>query len=997
MTSAASAITGVLQSEATPQLSALRRHLLALAVRCSDAGALAGASAAAASVHALAQLAEHALLVRAARALHERLSAAERGAAALDQAAVVELDPLLALCERALSTAGAPQEHAGEPAELLAFEARLRALEVPSLTEPGGPHHASPAPAVPCDTRLLALFREDLASCAGQLGAQLVQLEAASDKQAPLERLMRAAHSLKGAARAVGIDPLVDLLNGLVRIEPAELELEFEARAGEMHQHALAARALRGERAPAPSAASTTVSDAAQARAAGPRLADIAGACAVSLVSDPARAPAERPVVARSVADAALANVAVTAPLQSPARQARSAASHTAQPPGGRIFSEPPPAFAPSLPDASSSPSAAAWSGAFSDPPTRLARPLPAGLSHPPQAHAAGLAAASLSQAPAPRVSVAASDPPLPVGRSRALPAKPPDNDVSDERAVRVTARSIERLVGLSAEALVQARRTETFSGAIGQLKQRQAALLDRIELRAGAAQDAELREQIEECRRVTGELAPALDLYVRAIEDLTGRLYHEALQSRMRPFSEAVQSLPRLARDAARRLDKRVTLSIAGERTRVDRDVLEALQLPLQHLVRNAIDHGLEPADERVARGKPATGALRVEARHHAGTLAITVSDDGRGVDLIKLRQKLVETQRISAEHALQLSEGELLSFLFLPGLSTAQRVTDLSGRGVGLDVVKSAVETCGGSVRISTQSGQGTSFHLQLPVTRSVIRALIIEVGGEPYALPLLRVERIIKVPLDSVRSIEQRQCIELDGKYVGLVRAHELLETAAAGAADELVVLVISEQGRPFGVIVDRFIGEQDLVVRPLDRRLGKVPNLAAASLLNDGTPVLILDADDLLRSIEQLLARGRPQPVETRASVPSARGRVLVVDDSVIVRELHKQMLMGQGYEVSVAVDGMDGWLALQNGAFDLVVSDIDMPRLNGFELVKRIKQDARTRAIPVIIVSYKDREEDRLRGLEAGADYYLTKSSFHDRALLDAVKDLLGEP
>jgi two-component system sensor histidine kinase and response regulator WspE len=878
MTAAASAIANVFQSEASPQLDALRRYLPALAARSSDVVALAGASAAAASLQALAQLAEHTLLVRVGRTLCERLTAVERGEAALDGAALAELEPLLTLCERALSGAGPLEEGAHELAALVALEARLSPRPAPAL-----PIAAPPAaPAVHCDVRLLSLFREDLASCAAQLGAQLVQLEAAPDAQAPLERLMRAAHSLKGAARAVGVDPLVelaheleecfvaaqraqlrfepvhvdallassDLLNALSQVPPGELEAEFEARAQELHRHALGARAVR------------------------------AGS-AISV-------------------------------------------QHTLSP--------------------------------------------------------------AVSAAPEPLAKL-----------TDELPPKAPDNDAPDERVVRVTARSIERLVGLSAEALVQARRTDVFSTAIGQLKQRQAALLDRLELRGAAAHDSELREQIEECRRITGELAPALDHYVRAIEDLTGRLYHEALQSRMRPFSEAVQGLPRLSRDAARRLDKRVTLTIAGERTRVDRDVLEALQLPLQHLVRNAIDHGLEPAHERVARGKDALGALRIEARHHAGTLAISVSDDGRGVDLARLRQKLVDTQRVSAENAPKLSEAELLSFLFLPGLSTAARVTDLSGRGVGLDVVKSAVEACGGSVRISTQSGRGTVFHLQLPVTRSVIRALIIEVGGEPYALPLLRVERIIKVPLAAVRSIEQRQCIELNGAYVGLVRAHELLETAVGAATDELVVLVVSEQGRSFGVVVDRFLGEQDLVVRPLDRRLGKVPNLAAASLLNDGTPVLILDADDLLRSIEQLLARGRPQRIETRPSLPVARGRVLVVDDSVIVRELHKQMLMGQGYEVSVAVDGMDGWLALQSGAFQLVVSDIDMPRLNGFDLVRRIKQDARTRATPVIIVSYKDREEDRLRGLEAGADYYLTKSSFHDRALLDAVQDLLGEP
>jgi two-component system sensor histidine kinase and response regulator WspE len=896
MTAAASALVGVFQSEAAPHVLSLRGCLEVLAVCSSDTSALASASAAAASLAALAQLAEQPLVTRIAQALREHMSAAERGSLVLNAGTLAELWPLLGVCERAVSSALGPEPGSAELTALAGLETRALTLSTApaaALAELRAPRPPAAQVALGsnlprCDGRLLELFREDLAGCAAQLGADLVQLESSRDMQVPLARLMRAAHSLKGAARAVGIDGLVelahemeecfvaaqrgelvleaphvdrllaasDVLNGLAQTPPDEFERELDTRAGGLHSLAQSVRPH----------------------------------------GQPARAAKERP------------------------------------------------------------------------------------------ADSGGAALASVSDK---------------------LPVKPPDNDAPvdargsareqdlDERVVRVAARSVERLVGLSAEALVQARRTEGFTGAITQLKQRQAALLDWIEMQQAAGHG--LREQVEECRRITAELAPALDHYVRAIEDLTGRLYHEALQSRMRPFAEAVQSLPRLTRDLARRLDKRVQLSIVGERTQVDRDVLESLQMPLQHLLRNAIDHGFEIAEERKARGKDPIGTLRIEARHQAGMLAISVADDGRGIDLAKLRQKLVEGRRVSSELGPQLSDAELLSFLFLPGISTAARVTDVSGRGVGLDVVKSAVEASGGSVRISTQHGRGTTFHLQLPVTRSVIRALIIEVGEEPYALPLMRVERIIKVQTSAVRSIEQRQCIEQDGEYLGLVRAHELLETANGRAADELVVLVISEQGRRFGVVVDRFIGEQDLVVRPLDRRLGKVPNVAAASLLNDGTPVLILDVDDLVRSIEHVLQRGRPSRIETSSSVPSARQRILVVDDSLIVRELHKQMLVGQGYDVTIAVDGMDGWLALQNSPFQLVVSDIDMPRLNGFELVRRIKQDPRTRAMPVIIVSYKDREEDRLKGLEAGADYYLTKSSFHDRALLDAVHDLLGEP
>jgi two-component system, chemotaxis family, sensor histidine kinase and response regulator WspE len=887
MKASANALTSVFRGEASPHAAGLRKSLDALLSSPADRSALARASSSAASLLALAELAEEPLVLRVAGALHERLSAAERVGVALDVSSLAELRKAFSLCERALSPESADEQDSSELASLIVLEGSVAApascRPPPAATGQAQPlRNVQPAFAPRPDARLLELFRQDLENCAAQLGSDLVQLESTRDPELLLERLMRAAHSLKGAARAVGIDRLVELAH--------QLEECFVA-------------AQRGELTLDP-----------------PRIDALLGASdALGGLAHENAADFEHELEERHDQLLELAT-------QIGALRSSGLAAEPGRP--GRHGSE-----------------------------------AGGGLTH-----------------------VVAE-----------LPAKSPDNDTpTDDRVVRVAARSIERLLGLSAEALVQARRTSDFNGALAQLKQRQTELLERLAAQAGPG-GKELREQVEECRRVTAELAPVLDHYVRAIEDLTGRMYHEALKSRMRPFVEAVQSLPRLARDVARRLDKRVALAIVGERTQVDRDVLEALQMPLQHLVRNAIDHGIESPEERVRRGKDAIASLRIEARHHAGMLAISVTDDGRGVDLPRLRQKLVETERLRADQAEQISEGELLRFLFTPGLSTAARVTDVSGRGVGLDVVASVVEGAGGSVRVSTESGRGTTFHLHLPVTRSVIRALIVEDGGESYALPLMRVQRILKLHVSDVRNIEQRQCLELDGEYVGLVRAHELLETPRGRAADELVVLVISDRGRSFGVVVDRFIGEQDLVVRPLDRRLGKVPNLAAASLLNDGAPVLILDVDDLLRSIEQLLAHGRPEHIAVAESAPRPRPRVLVVDDSLIVRELHKQLLLGQGYEVKVAVDGADAWRALQQEAYQLVVSDVDMPHLNGFELVRRIKEDARLRSTPVIIVSYKEREEDRLKGLEAGADYYLTKSNYQDRALIEAVQDLLGAP
>jgi two-component system sensor histidine kinase and response regulator WspE len=407
-------------------------------------------------------------------------------------------------------------------------------------------------------------------------------------------------------------------------------------------------------------------------------------------------------------------------------------------------------------------------------------------------------------------------------------------------------------------------------------------------------------------------------------------------------------------------------------------------------------VDHGIDPPADRLAAGKPEVGTVRVEARHRAGMLLVTVADDGRGVDLDRLRKKVVERGLSTPQLVAQMTQAELLEFLFLPGFSTATGVTEISGRGVGLDVVLDSVRKVGGSVRITTQLGAGTTFHLQLPITLSVIRAVVVDVGGEPYAFPHNRIDRLLRIPRAEVRSLEHRQFVAVDGLNVGLVVAAQLLDVPATPTTmADLAVVLLSDATGAYGLVVDAFRGEQDLVVRPLAPRLGKVPNLSAAAVLDDGEPVLIVDVEDLVRSMDQFIQSGSLRRCEGRDAGPARKKRVLVVDDSITVREVERQLLTQHGYDVAVAVDGMDGWNQVRSGNFDLMVSDVDMPRMTGIQLVKAVRGDDRLKHLPVIIVSYKEREEDRMLGLEVGANYYLTKSSFHDNRFIRAVEDLLG--
>jgi two-component system sensor histidine kinase and response regulator WspE len=613
--------------------------------------------------------------------------------------------------------------------------------------------------------------------------------------------------------------------------------------------------------------------------------------------------------------------------------------------------------------------------------------------------------------APPPLIQAVTAEP----APTSAPPSLPPQALDHADRVVRVSADSLSRLVGLAGESLVESRQLPALVAGLHSLRSMHGQLCNTVAAIEDWHRGASLQDPVaptallnilrEQAGTVLAGLSQRCDecaSLARRNEDLSGRLHHEVICSRMRPLAEGIRGFPRLVRDVARSLGKQVRLEVRGEQTGVDRDILDKLESPLSHLIRNALDHGIESPDRRVAAGKPPIGTILLEARHRAGALTITITDDGEGIDIDQLRAKTVGDGLVAGPLADQLSEQELLEFLFLPGFSTKDVVTELSGRGVGLDVVHRMVKAVGGSVRVATQPGRQTVFTLQVPITMSVIRALLVDIGGEPYAFPLTRIDQILRCQHADIRTVEGRQYVDRDGVSIGLVLAPQILgldPPASPPSANTLSVVVISDHGHQFGVIVDAFLGERDLEVRPLDPRLGTVPDINSASLLENGDPVLIIDVEDLVRSIDALLTGRRLKRVEY-ASIPEQprrRKRILVVDDSITVRELERQLLLSHGFAVEVAVDGMDGWNALREGQYDLVVSDVDMPRLDGIGFVSLIKADPERKDIPVVIVSYKDREEDRLRGLEAGANRYLTKASFHDETFLQTVVDLIGEP
>ncbi len=578
------------------------------------------------------------------------------------------------------------------------------------------------------------------------------------------------------------------------------------------------------------------------------------------------------------------------------------------------------------------------------------------------------------------------------------------------DTVVRIATDKMNRLMGFAAESLVGVKRLQGFEKKILAHKKRLheiATLIDELEQESiGSKQLAGAMRILKDIQRKHGEFYHDYTEYFadfsehsRTMDNFSENLYQEVVSCRMRPFIEGARDFPRSVRDLSRHLGKKVVLKITGESTSVDKDILDKLNAPLNHLVRNAIDHGIETPEERLRAGKNETGTVSMHARHRAGMLIISISDDGKGIDIKRIRDKAVAKGLVGSEIADKLSEAELLEFMFLPGFSTAAEVTEISGRGVGLDVVQTMVQEVRGLVKVDTELGKGTTFNLQVPVSLSVMPALVVEISGESYAFPLMRIDHLLKLPRNKILVLESREYVKHEGVNVGLISAAQVLGVKASrmNPGDSVHVAIISDRLNRYAIFVDSFIGEFELVVRPLDPRLGKVSDINSAAVLEDGSPVIILDVDDMVRSIDDILNGGQLHGIGgTAASDPaSSKKRILVVDDSITVREVERNLLMNNGYDVDVAVDGAEGWNAVRSKQYALVLTDVDMPRMNGIELVSKIKSNERLRSMPVMIVSYKDREADRIKGMEAGADYYLTKSSFHDNTLLEAVKNLIG--
>ncbi len=528
---------------------------------------------------------------------------------------------------------------------------------------------------------------------------------------------------------------------------------------------------------------------------------------------------------------------------------------------------------------------------------------------------------------------------------------------------------------------------------------------MDRYtEFHSTAAEVIETAETISQSATRLDTLAMKFERSTDQLRRITEQLRSRVMQLRVVSFSRAVDHLPRALRDMCLTYDKDVNLLLVGRDTKIDESLLDALRDPLVHLVRNAFDHGIEMPEVRQASGKPASGQIEIEARHQGGQTIITVADDGKGIDPEIIRRKVVNKGLATEEQAQEFSIAELYDFLFWPGFSTAEGVSDLSGRGVGLDVVRTNLRTVRGTVKVDSRLGKGTSFIIKLPLLLSITEALMVKTDHNKIAVPLDAVEEILHIKVSEVHTAGNQPMLWWRDEFIRLVRLQDLLEYSVLGpdapspdplTQDHIPVLVLASSEGMLAVAVERLIGQQEIVVKPLPPPLSKPRGVLGSTILGDGKVVTILDVDDL---VGQPLTNSSIAPLSDRvahlAPTSTQAPQILVVDDSYTIRQLLSLMLTRARYRVVQAKDGMDALEKLQNGLdCSLAIVDIEMPRMDGFELLRSMRSIQRFAKIPVAMLTSRSGEKHRQMAMELGANQYFTKP-YSEAQLLEAIPKLI---
>lgn len=480
-----------------------------------------------------------------------------------------------------------------------------------------------------------------------------------------------------------------------------------------------------------------------------------------------------------------------------------------------------------------------------------------------------------------------------------------------------------------------------------------------------------------------------------QTIETMLNKFIQDVKAVMLQPFSSIIESFPKMIRDISRKLEKEIDFNYSGVELEIDRRILEELKDPLIHIIRNCIDHGIENNEERKKLNKEKRGNINLKVSQvGSGYIQIEIADDGTGIDTDKLKEKALKNKLYSENEIKLISDYDAQMLIFKSGMSTKDIITDLSGRGLGLAIVREKIEKLEGNIHVTSEKNKGTKFQIMLPITISTNRGIIIRVSKQDFVIPTSKVEKVIKVNEEEIKIIENRAVINLDGYLIPIVNLKDILGINGSKEVEHnkfIPLLIVNELGKKIAFKVDEIVVEQEVLVKQFNRQLTKVRNISGATILGTGEVVPILEVNDLIKS--SLNSVNSTLSLEkNKEQIP--KKSIIVVEDSITSRTLLKNVLENNGYNVKTAVDGVEGLKTIKSEKFDLIISDVEMPRMDGFELTAEVRSDEQILDIPVILVTSLDSKEDKERGVEVGASAYIVKSNFQQNNLIEVIKKLI---
>lgn len=492
------------------------------------------------------------------------------------------------------------------------------------------------------------------------------------------------------------------------------------------------------------------------------------------------------------------------------------------------------------------------------------------------------------------------------------------------------------------------------------------------------------LKSDIVKVLKVSKNLAISESLILKKLENV-------AIELRMLPVSTIFNLFPRTVRDLCKVLNKKISVTIEGSSIHLDKKILEKIKDPLTHIVRNAIDHGIETPEKRVQLGKPEEGNIKISASSDGNSVFIEVKDDGAGINMEALREVV---KKRGYNYGNVITEEELVNIIFEQGVSTSKIITDISGRGVGMDVVKRNIDEIKGDIRIKSEKDKGTKFTIKVPLTITVSKILLVQVDEKSYAFPINDIEGVVEVKNGQIKSSEGRKVLMVRDKTIPLISLRSVLGCIGKEREDDEIrtIVLLSYNGVTVGCIVDVILSERDVVIKSFGKYLSNIPFIAGAAALSAEDGALVLNVPDFFSKPFSLSVA---EPVFHKKNEVSQKKqkRILLVEDSITTRELEKSILESCGYQVRIATDGMEGLKMAGESEVDIIVTDVEMPRMNGFQMIQKIKENKRLKDLPVIIVTSLEKEEEKKKGMEVGADAYIVKASFDQSNLINTIESL----